>query len=336
MSKKINIMRLLRMQLKSGYLLEEPAEYTYMKRYPPLGRDSKPAVRQLEVKSVPYLRLYQDALTKNPLYEDERVFPAYWQQEPQALVLAKKQYEMMKQGFSEEDAYHEAVTHVEKMETKSFEELKRMLEKSGNSDAIKPFISDPAIAETIAELRIQLTDTRYDDLDEGDQGELDYLIQTKILKWKEVERERRMKDPVFVEQFEKLRKVIFPEMFVVDEASRAINFQKMKEVMNALFNRSALSLCTNAPFYYDDYVFFFEKLKAEPLLGRWNIADRQHLSSWITDTLALREIIEKRPTPVVQRYLDDLRAHFFPMVRYPDRARSFELPSAGKSEHYIY
>jgi hypothetical protein len=30
-------------------------------------------------------------------------------------------------------------------------------------------------------------------MDYADQGDIDFFIQTKILKWKEVERERRMK-----------------------------------------------------------------------------------------------------------------------------------------------
>ena len=101
------------------------------------------------------------------------------------------------------------------------------------------------------------------------------------------------------------------------------------------FDVSENKLCTNAPFYYDDYLFYFQKAQAEPLLGRWNIRDRQNFSRWITDTLALREIVEKSVTSVVQRYLDDLRAQFFPMVRYPDRASTFSLPEIGRWQQIV-
>jgi hypothetical protein len=94
-----NVMRTLRIQLKSGYLRDEPPSYTFMKRYPPLDRSDSPPVRKLELNSIPYMRLYEDAVAKNPLYADDTVFPAYWQQEPTALTLAKKQYELMRQGI---------------------------------------------------------------------------------------------------------------------------------------------------------------------------------------------------------------------------------------------
>jgi hypothetical protein len=50
----------------------------------------------------------------------------------------------------------------------------------------------------------------YEDLELADQGELDFFIQTKILKWTEVQRERRMKDVIFYSEFHKLREILFP------------------------------------------------------------------------------------------------------------------------------
>ena len=334
----LNILRTVRLQLKSGYLKQEPPSYTFMKRYPPLSRDTAPPVRKIERINIPYLKQYEGVLAKNPMYADERVYPAYWQHEPQALTLAKKQYELMEQGMSEEQAYDAAVQHVETLESQVYEDMKALLEKAGQQDARQPFLAtaDPALLEAIAALRAKLKETPYDQLDAADQGEIDHIVQTKVLKWNEVERERRMKDPLFVLQFERLREAVFPEMVVAAAAHRVKSRDDFKNELLNLFAVSRSRLCTAAPFYYEVYVSFFAKLKAEPLLGRWNERDREVLSRWIIDTLALREIVEKSPTAKVQRYLDDLRAQFFPMVRYPDRAASFDLPSTADFKALLY
>ena len=334
----MNILRTVRLQLKSGYLKQEPPSYTFMKRYPPLSRDTAPPVRKIERINIPYLKQYEGVLAKNPMYADERVYPAYWQHEPQALTLAKKQYELMEQGMSEEQAYDAAVKHVETLENQSYEDMKALLDKAGQKDARQPFLAaaDPALLEAIAALRAKLKETPYDQLDAADQGEVDHIVQTKVLKWNEVERERRMKDPLFVLQFERLREAVFPEMTVAAAMHRVKTRDTFKSQLLDLFAISRSRLCTAAPFYYEVYASFFAKLKAEPLLGRWNERDRDVLSRWIIDTLALREIVEKSPTAKVQRYLDELRAQFFPMVRYPDRAASFELPSTDEFKAVLH
>ena len=326
-----NVMRLMRIQLKSGYVKVEPEAYTFMKRYPPLTRDSAKVIRKVEVTTIPYLRLYEDALAKNPKFIDERVYPAYWQQEPVAMTLAKKQYEMMRKGLTEEEAYEEALAYTETLESKAYEEMKIVIDMSGNADALKPLENDPAFVKTMKVYSTILSEVDYEDLEDHDQGELDHMLQTKVLKWSEIERERRMKDPVFAIEFERLRKAMFPIQSKVSMLRKPEKRLDSMEVLMDLYQVDETKLCTNEPFYYDDYMFLFEKAKEEPLLGRWSVRDRQELSRWITDTLALREIVEKRETGVVQRYLDDLRAQFFPMVRYPDRAYSFSLPDMGES-----
>jgi hypothetical protein len=284
-------------------------------------------VRKIEKINIPYLKHYENVVAKNPIYADERVYPAYWQQEPQALTLAKKQYELMQQGMDEEGAYDEAMKYIETLESASYAELKSLLEKGGLKDARKPFTADATVADAIITLRAKLKETPYNQMELAEQGEIDYIVQSKVLKWNEVERERRMKDPLFVVQFEKLREVLFPEIAESTTSDRLKGREDFKDKLLGLFQVNKSRLCTAAPFYYEEYAAFFAKLKAEPMLGRWNEREREILSRWIIDTLALREIIEKSPTVKVQRYLDDLRAQFFPMVRYPDRASSFDVPS---------
>jgi hypothetical protein len=326
---QMNIMRLVRIQLKSGYIKSEPLAYAFMKRYPPLTRDTAPPIRKLEIASIPYLRLYEDAVNKNPKYIDERVYPAYWQQEPSALTLAKKQYELMKQGLSEADAYEGGLRHLEELENKAYEELKKVIAKSGNGEALKPLENDAGFQKAMKTYRGLLSEVEYEDLDDRDKGEIDHVLQTKLLGWTEVERERRMKDPIFAIEFQNLLGALFPEPSKIAVIRSEEENTNCKEDFMLMFGVDAEKLHTQSPFYYDDYAYFFEKLREEPLLGRWNIRDRQNLSRWVTDTLALREIVESHASQVVQQYLDDLRAQFFPMVRYPDRAMSFTLPDIG-------
>ena len=81
---------------------------------------------------------------------------------------------------------------------------------------------------------------------------------------------------------------------------------------------------------------YFTKLKEQPLLGKWNEAERTEFSHWIIDTLAVREMLERNTTNVIQAYLDRLRAHFFPMVKYPDKVKDYELPSKEQMKQLLY
>merc|ERR1711968_114944 len=97
--------------------------------------------------------------------------------------------------------------------------------------------------------------TSYDDLDLAIQGEIDHFIQTKILKWNEVERERRMRDPMFAINFEKVR------CLILDLEQN--NEQKMSEdtVEKLPVLPQIAKLSTKERFFYEDYVFHFENMK---------------------------------------------------------------------------
>ena len=310
----------------------------YMKRYPPLMRDTAPINNNININTIPYMKLYKDAIEKNPIYADERVYPAYWQHEPQALTLAKKQYELMQKGISTDDAYKQALEYIEVIEDKAYDNLKLFLSSLENDGhAVKrPWSADTTLVNDINELREKLTTKNYNELELEDQGTIDYIIQTKILKWNEVDRERRMKDPVFNMQFDKLRKVVFPEIQAQENIDRLKNHEQTKDNILTLFNINKDKLCTQAPFYHDDYVYWFEKLKAVPLLTKWSELDREGLSRWIIDVLAYREVLEKSSNEDLQKYLDDLRSHFFPMVKYPEKASTFTLPSTSDMKALLY
>lgn len=310
-----NIFRSLRLQLKTGFIRKEPVEYNFMKRYPPLTRDSVPQFHKFTKKHVPYMNLYEKAISKHPKY-DESIYPAYWQQEPLALILAKKQYLYMQQGDSEEVAFRKAEEYVDEVENKSYVELLAITETLDSMHVKPPFLANNAIAHEIAHWKQILHATNYEDLQPADQGEVDYLIQTKILKWNEVQRERRMKDVIFYNEFQKLREALFP----CNEATqRRLKRESDEEFRSFYFKIRKLDpskLTTAAPFYIEDYLSLFQKMSLQPNLKQWSIRDLNHLSDWIENTLALRQIVEKRPYEAVQRYLDQLRNTFFPMLQY--------------------
>lgn len=157
----MHVLRSIRLQLKSGFLRRAPAAFTLLRQYPPLNRDTALPVRRVETRNIPYLDLYEKATTKNPLYADEKVYPAYWAHEPQALTLAKKQYEYMQKGQTEEEAYQNAVKYVNTLENESYLELNKIV-KSLDFDEPEgvrlPFMANPDLAAKVKEYRAKVNE----------------------------------------------------------------------------------------------------------------------------------------------------------------------------------
>jgi hypothetical protein len=330
---RAHIMRILRLQLKSGFRRREPPEYTFMKRYPPLSRDTKPRFHEMDYKNIPYLELFKKAMARSPIY-NERVYPAYWQQEPQALKLAKKQFEHMQNGDDEETAFRKAELFVDELENQSYLDLKALHEALAEMGAKAPFMSDDKLMEEINSWKQKLQESPYSELELADQGEIDFLIQTKLMGWDEVQRARRMKDPIFVIQFEQLRSLVFSDRAEVEAARAAAASRSYKETYCKLHDLNYSGLTTKLPFYIEDYLHFFEALKAQPNLLKWSKADCEALSAWIVDTLAMREVVERAPNHKVQTYLDALKAQFFPMLR--QEAGALSTPTVDFIRRLLY
>lgn len=322
-----NVLRHIRLQLKTGYMKEPPPEYEFMKKYPALSRDTQERFHKPQVRKIPYYDLYMSAVQKNPLYNDERVYGAYWQQEPQALTLAKKQYQYMQQEqLNEEDAYQRAVAHVDELENVAYEGLQAMhlaLEEEGGT--VMPYMADANLADELEHWRSVLAEEAYEALSLEEQGHIDFLLQTKILKWNEVERERRMKDPVFVMAFVDLRKTIFPRGEELVGRQRDVLRKAVKDRYFLVKDMDSKKVRAKEPFFLEDYLHFLELCIAEPNLKGWEAEDKLVFSKWIVDTLAFVEILERGEPRMVQRYLDDIRAQFFPMIRAPERAGEFRV-----------
>jgi hypothetical protein len=276
-------------------------------------------------------------MQKNPKYGSEGVYPAYWQDEPLSFVLAKKQHELVKAGMSEDEAYVLAEKHAEKLEHDAYDSMvvvNKTLEAKG---AKLPISANKEVGAEVAKWKRVLSTVPYDKLSDADQGEIDHLVQTKILKWNEVERDRRMRDPVFATQFDKLRDAVFPEMAGPRRQEFLDGREDFKvQQLNMFGIASTSQLQTAAPFYYEDYVHFFNRLKDQPYLGKWTERNREKLSRWIIDTLAMKAKLEGKSRIEMQVYLDAIRSQFFPMVKQPHRVKDFSLPSVDEIRSMLY
>lgn len=325
--------------MKTGYWKKEPDDYHFLLRYPPLSRDTAPPVTYIKPHRIPYVHLYKRIIEDDPILRDETVYPAYWQEEPLALTMAKKQYELItKHGLDVEEAYKQAKSYINTLESKAYEELKHLKSTLDDLDAQDPFSSDAEIREQLIKYNDLMSKfPSYDAVPIADRGDIEYFVQTKILKWKHVERERRMKDPLFAARFEELMVNIFPYLQNEREGTRLKQGKAgYLELLEHNHNLRMTRMRTSQPFYFEDYKMFFDKLKEKPNLSRWSERNRETLSRWIIDTLAYQEILETRTPGRVQSYLDQLRSQFFPMIKYPEEAETFVLPSLDDLKKLLY
>ena len=331
MSKNANIFRSLRLKLMTGYLTKEPAEYTFMKRYPPLNRDTQSPVRKVKARKLPFLRLYDQIMERNPIYADERVYPGFWQQEPQALQMAKIQHSLIEAGIDEEEAYHQAVSRVTHLENDSYEGVRKLHDQLSKEGVSISTILSSENTTSIDSFRRLLSTCDYDDLDLADQGNIDYFVQSKILKWNEVERERRMKDPIFVVCFRKLLRSIFPEMraYEIGDDKRHEHF---KSSLFSFYGVEKKDMRPSSKFYYEDYKRYFEKIKNAPELHSWSVEELDELTKWITSTVALPHVLQN---PSVS-YVELLQNQFFPMLVSNKDAKDFHLPSNDELKALLY
>jgi hypothetical protein len=325
-------------QLKNGYLKEVPSEYDFMRRFPPFPKLAHEIKRHVDPKNIPYMKYFEAARYSSPLYSMEGVYPAFWSNEPVALVLAKKQYEFVQAGYSEEEALKKATEFVEHIESKAYEKLRNFANEMKEEDALPSFISDPELMEELKEWKeIIAAQGGYNSLEIDDKGEVDFILQTKVLKWNEVERERRMRDPVFVHQFDRLRLALFPNPKNSDGVGNTTS-RALKEKAQEVHGMTSDQLQYRENFYYEDYVHFFNMCKEEPLLARWDPEVREQFSRWIVDTLAVESVMVRfdKNRDAMRRYLDSVRAQYFPMIKYTDQAENLKVPDAQEMKKLLF
>lgn len=323
----LNIMRNIRLRVKTGWLKESPPEYTFMKRYPPIPTTTQPDYRKVSIDKIPYMQLYDKVIERNPLYVDERLYPAYWEHQITPMAIAKRQYDLMKTGVPEEEAYYKALEYVEELESKAYDEMTDILRGVQELRAL-PFQTDEAVTAEINKWKEVLATRPYDALKAADQAEIDFLIQAKILKWNPVQRDFRMRDLGFAFAFEELRAAIFG-----DGAERDYT---VEEEADDEEQETPQQLDSSAPFYYDDYVLFFEKLKSKPLVGRWSSSEIEKLNRWVQDTLIVKNASDRKPAAEFSRFIDEVRDSFFPMIRFPEKASSYVVPTVAEMRALLF
>lgn len=332
---RFHILRSLRTQMRTGYLREMPVALQVMKDLPNLARPDT-MVRRMNPLTVPYSGLYRKIFDRNPLAEYDGVNYAFAHQDTTALALAKHQFAAMKAGLSEEEAYRKAVDHFSNEENNAYVDLKKAVEEATKQGSVRSFATNPETLEELKKWQAKAEETPYSKMELHEQGELEYFLQVKVLMWNETERVRRMKDNAFVLQFEKLLAELFPMSEQVKQAKIKESAMRIKNKTFSFHNLDPAHMTTNRSFFVEDYLSFFEKLKAKPDLRHWEVADRQQLSRWIIDCVAFGSAMIGRTPTATKAYLDQLRDSFFPMIRLPFLAESMTVPSVEDVKLALY
>lgn len=326
MNRRIDILRLIRLQLRSGYLKREPLLYDALKTTPSLKyKQSEEFVKT----RIPYAGLLEKAYEKNPTLKDETVFPAYGNLEPRALILAKKQYFYMQQGMTEEVAYEKALEFVEELEAQAYDDMNEVLNEVKTMGGQAPIYSVPHISEQLALWQEILRTRSYDKLTLAEQGELDLFVQTHILQWTEVERERRMKDIAFHKSYEKLIKALFPSGEELSEAQRREFQTNFSRNFLKLHGYALEDLKTERPFIVEEYFQIFE---AARLSENWQDDDYEMFQNWVEQTLQFKTAIKTEKSS----YFDDVLDQFFPILALPSRIKHLKLPSIEEVRSLLY
>ena len=345
-----SILGMLEIQLKNGYIKEVPPEYEFLRRYPPVTVNSDNLIKP-DLEKFSYIKYYKRAISKNPLFVGDHVYPAYWRQQPIAMVLAQKQYDLISKGMDEEEAYKVAIKEIDNYENKIYENLKKVTNQIGIAmNAHVPFTTNTEIMSTIENYRMKLMHTKYEDLPLNEQGEIDYFIQTTLLKWNEVDRERRMKDPIFFQAFESLRATLFNNDNIyntnknsyenLNENSINKQAEERKNMMRQYLILNDLTpdyICTSLPFFYDDYLYYFNRISNQPILKEWSDTERKGLIEWITKTLTYKQNIENKSNETVTSVLDRAQYIFFPMlIHTPSQQGGYTVPSKEEIREVLY
>lgn len=319
-------------KLRSGFLKEAPPAYLAAKTLPPV-------VQHLQLgRKIPQARmknahLVRKLLAKNP----DLAFSATGvgnrpEDEPYPLRFARHQYEAMKQGMTEEEAFEKAKEALHDVEDVAFAKLEKLVEQAEKFSDPEAYLS-AELAEEVARFKQSLPELRYSDLDARDQGLVDHFLQTRVLKWEEIDRINRMGHPIFVEQFEKLRDILFPSIADKKEDPEAVlDAQATKFLWKALKVDHPELLKTKQPFYVEDYVYWFNKTKETT-----NMPDSEHqqFKDWVLSTLAI-EYELRGSADTQQQYLAHLIHTYFPHLRKEYNEKRFTLPDVQDLKDLLF
>jgi hypothetical protein len=107
-------------------------------------------------------------------------------------------------------------------------------------------------------------------------------------------------------QFEKLRSVIFPMAFTVENKVK-MQRENLKKNLYEMNDLDPTRMRAAKPFFYEDYVLYFHKILQEGSTFYWEEKDREEISAWQLDTLVFDEVVTKYPDHAVKSLLSLLR-----------------------------
>lgn len=322
-----SILRYIRLNLKTGYMQDKPWEFDYIRRFPPVTNVYNPDFYTIRKMDIPYFRLYEKLKRTDARYADDHVYPTHQMDEPEALTIAKQQYQYMQNGLSEDDALRKATHEMNTTENKAYIELQTLIDKieANGAHHYQSITKDPIVKEGLETYQKVLADYPYDTLDLGQQGEIDKFIHIYLLHWNEVQREKRMKDFVFYEKYQELLEVLFPRSSIGQKTYESYLHPRIKK---SIFKQLELNDIYHHPqkkFYIEDYLHFYSLFKKDPLHHTtWELKLRASFITWSRSTLLYQSLL-KKDRNLAKDFNDQMEAYLFPMILFPSRCQ--DLPN---------
>ena len=129
----------------------------------------------------------------------------------------------------------------------------------------------------------------YDYMTLADQAELDMFIQKKILKWNEVERERRMQDIAFYHQFKETLELLFPKTEEVKAMETNLFKKQARDRLLSVHDVHSHLCQGEKPFFVEEYLELFDMVSANPVLYDWSPENSERLTNFIVQSLAFKD-----------------------------------------------
>lgn len=317
-----NVLRNIRIQLKTGYMRNAPEEFFYMRRFPPIVLNELKEGHPITAPS--FNKVYERVVNSHPRYADENVYGGYSQYETLGLTIAKRQYEILSEGtFNQAQASKIAQKYAAKLENKAYLEIIKLnasLKKRGVGTIPKP-LKGKELSE-YKHWKSVLGNTFYSELSILEKAKLEKFIHTSILEWNQLERSRRMKDLPFYIQFNKLVRNLFPMDANLAVAQEIQNGKEIRQNFISLTGIDYTSLSTLVPFHIEDYVYLHNKFIEQPNIAQWDSSDVKQLDFWIASAATYRSVFVDNSTEYIKYYLDTARSSFFPFIHNPTLAKT--------------
>lgn len=321
-------LRNIRIQLKNGFLKVPPADFEALKRAPSVIDPNTARFEYIKKAEIPYLKLYEKLKKTNPFLQVENVTVEGVVQD--GMIVAKNMHKMMKDGVPEAEAFRKASQFIHDRDNSAFVELKNLVHTLETEGPAK-FTVHPDIEKSFSFWKTRLATEAYHELASWEQSFLDRFVHFYILKWNDSAREKRMCDEVFAPYYVRLINALFP----LDESVKEKQFLKWKENTEETLSH----VYAKNPFYVEDYLKFYEKLKTTPNFRMdWSEEDKKQLETWVRHTLCFDSALVTKSGKKMSKedYQVFVTRVFFPMLAFPKRNRHLPTLTLESMKKALY